>query len=284
MNTRAISPEAARRLAERRATLLDYETLHSGGVYPALRALAEVGGQIAIHHASELLSWERGGRGVVLGSVPGVPPATVVVLGAGHLGWSAARTAIACGAHTIVLDDDGERLRRGLGDDGLRSAVTALATRRNLERYLPVADVVVGAVISPGGEPRFTVSADLVGRMRHGSVVVDLAITQGGCLETSRPTDLSQPTYVHGGVIHSCVPNLTSKAPRTASRALTMAVLPFLTCLAASGLESALRSEPALAGAACLFRGRPVHPSMARALDAEPERLADLLEPSAGSA
>lgn len=265
-------------LAERQVTVVGWEAVEEpDGSHPVRRAMSELAGEMAIHWAAHLLQYENGGRGIVLGGVPGIAPATVVILGAGIVGVSAARAALALRAHVILMDVDLRKLRRAL-EQGCEHAVTALASPRNLARYVPIADALVGAVATPAGRAPFLVTEAMVRTMKPGSVVLDLAIDQGGCVETSRPTSLDAPTFRVHGVTHFCVPNVPANVPRTASRALTLAALPFLERLAQLGLSGALRAAPGLARGVSLYRGRPVHDLPARTLGVEAARLEDLLE------
>jgi alanine dehydrogenase len=204
----------------------------------------------------------------------------VVILGAGTVGRIAARLFLNVGAHPILLDAELERLRGAQAESGTGlpgRPVTALASARNLKRYTAIADVLVGAAVEPGGRAPFLVSEEMVEQMKPGSVVLDLAITQGGCVATSRPTTLASPTFTAHGITHYCVPNMTAAVPRTASRALTLAALPMLLRLAGEGIDGALAADPGLARGVGLFRGEIVNPPLAAALGAQPVRLAELL-------
>jgi alanine dehydrogenase len=259
--------------------VIGYETVEDeAGGHPVLRALSEIAGRMAVHRAADLLEYESGGRGIVLGNVPGIPPPTVVVLGAGTAGWTAASTALACGAHVIVMDAEMARLRHATRH-GCGSAVTALASPRNLSRFVPIADVLIGAVLIPGGRAPYVVDEELVKAMKPGSVILDLSIDQGGCVATSRPTTCDNPTFKRHGVTHYCVPTMTTNVPRTASRATTLAALPFLTQIADEGLSRALRSNPGLSRGVYVYRGKLVHDPAARALGMDVTALADLLLP-----
>jgi alanine dehydrogenase len=214
---------------------------------------------------------------VLLGNLPGVPPPTVLILGAGGVGRSAARLALAMGAHVIVLDEDVEKLaalNRCLGDQ----VVTALAAEARLAQYTPIADVVIGAVLIPGERAPFVVTEQMVRSMKRGSVIVDVSIDQGGCVETSRPTTLDDPTFTVHGVVHYCVPNMTASIARTASRALAHAALPYLVELADKGLDQALGGDPGLAAGTSLLRGKVVQPTLAQALGVEATPIDSLLE------
>lgn len=271
------SKDAVRKLADRRISMIGYEIVHDTvGRRPVLAALSEIAGHMLVHTAGHLLETGAGGRGVILGGVPGIAPATVVILGAGTVGRTAAEHFMALGAHVILMDQDMTKLREAM-EHACHNAVTAVSSPRNLARFTRIADVIVGAVLVPGARAPFLVSEDMVRGMKQGSVIIDLSIDQGGCVETSRPTTADQPTYKVHGVTHFCVPNMTANAPRTASRAMTLAALPYLLRLAEEGIESALRKDPGLARGAYLYRGRLVNEVAAAALGLPPARLSDLL-------
>ena len=277
MHLAVMPAETIHALEEAEATVIGYETVEAeDGGHPVLSALSEIAGQMAVHRAADLLEHESGGRGIVLGNVPGIPPPTVVVLGAGTAGWTAARTALACGAHVIVMDAEMARLRHAIRH-GCGNAVTALASPRNLSHFVPIADVLIGAVLIPGARAPFIVDEELVKAMKRGSVILDLSIDQGGCVATSRPTTCDSPTFECHGVLHYCVPTMTTNVPRTASRATTLAALPFLARIASEGLPRALRSSPGLARGVYVYRGRLVHEPAARALGMSAARLPELL-------
>jgi len=245
----AIAPrEVLARLTELGVTLISYELIcDEAGSRPVLVPFSEMGGKMAVQLAAHYLQTDAGGRGVLLGNVPGVPPPTVVILGAGGVGRSAAHLALAMGAHVIVLDEDLRKLR-ALNHDLGDQVVTVLAAEGRLERYTPIADALIGAVLIPGERAPYVVTEKMVRAMKRGSVVVDVSIDQGGCVETGRPTSLDHPTFTAHGVVHYCVPNMTAAIPRTASRALTTAALPHVLELADRGLDGALASDPGLAG------------------------------------
>jgi alanine dehydrogenase len=265
-------------LAEREITCLAYELVQGPNEELPIRLpFAEMAGHMVLQVAANYLSIEMGGRGVMLGAVPTVAPPTVLILGAGQLGAAAARHAVAAGAHTIVIDHDVARLRVVHEDTG-GHAVTIVADSDRLERYTAIADVVIGAVHIPGGRAPFLVSREMVRGMKKGSVIVDASIDQGGCVETSRPTTLADPVFEAEGVIHYCVPNMTSSVARTASRALASAALPYLVEIAEIGLDEALRRDPGLSAGVTMYRGQLVHPRVAAALGVEPQSLASLVE------
>lgn len=269
--------EQVQRLMELDTTLIGYEIIRDAhGELPVLTPFSEMGGLLAVQLAAYYLHTSAGGRGVLMGNIPGVAPPTVLILGAGTVGRSAARQALAAGAHVIVLDHDVRRLRavhQALG----AQVVTSITAAERVERYTAIADVVIGAVLIPGSPAPRLVSEDMVRQMKPGSVVVDLSIDQGGCLETSRPTDLDDPTFTVHGVVHYCVPNLTANIARTASRALATAALPYLTNLAQDGLDDALRRDPGLADGVYLYRGKLVHEGVGRALGIAVTPLGELL-------
>jgi len=267
------------RLMALEATVLGYEVIEdAAGQRPVLLPLSELAGQMAVHLAAALLQNENRGRGILLGNVPGVPPPTVLILGAGVVGRTAAEQSLAAGAHVILLDADIARLRdaqRQLGG----GVVTAVAGLERIERFTAIADVVIGAVLVPGGRAPFLVTEAMIRAMKPGSVVIDISIDQGGCVETSRPTHLGSPTFVVHDVVHYCVPNLTANIARTASRALTHASLPYLKALAEQGLDACLRRDPGLARGLYLYRGGMVHPAAGETLGIDVTPLAELLDP-----
>ena len=275
----AIAPrDVVTRLMQLDTTLISYELIRStGDERPVLVPFSEMGGRLAVQLAAHYLQIESGGRGVLLGNLPGVPPPTVLILGAGGVGRSAARLALAMGAHVIVLDEDVEKLaalNRCLGDQ----VVTALAAEARLAQYTPIADVVIGAVLIPGERAPFVVTETMVRSMKKGSVIVDVSIDQGGCVETSRPTTLDDPTFTAHGVVHYCVPNMTASIARTASRALAHAALSYLLELAGKGLDRALAEDPGLAAGTSLFRGKVVQHSLGQALGVESTPIDRLLD------
>lgn len=273
----AVAPrERVERLMELEVTLIGYEVIRDDGELPVLLPLSELAGQMVVQIAGHLLQNESGGRGILLGNAPGVPPPTMLILGAGTVGRTAARQALAAGAHVIVIDSDLSKLRR-LNHELEGRVVTVLAGEERLERYTGIADVVVGAILIPGGRAPFLVTEEMVRAMKPGSVLLDISIDQGGCVATSRPTTLADPTFIAHGVVHYCVPNMTANIARTASRALADACLPYISALADAGLEASLGSDPALASGVVLYRGRMVHQAVGETLGLSVESLSDLL-------
>lgn len=243
-------------LVQRKVTAVAFEMVEDRpGHRPVLTSMSEIAGQMAVQTAAYLLQRECGGRGILLGAIPGTPPATVLILGAGTAGTSAADAAVGAGARVIMLDKSIEKLRKITNSYGGRVA-TSTADRDNIARYIPHVDVVIGAVLVPSGaQAPYLVSRDMVKTMRPGSVVVDLSIDQGGCIESSRPTTIEDPTFIFENVVHYCVPNMTANMPRTASDALTHAHLTYLEKIADEGLEKAIRNSSALARGTCMYRG-----------------------------
>jgi alanine dehydrogenase len=265
------------RLRELRITAIGYELIQdAGGGRPVLTPMSELAGEMAVYVAAHYLQNEEGGRGIMLGAAPGIAPPTVLILGAGTVGRTAARRASVVGAHVIVLDDDLSKLRT-LGRNCVTGIVTELVTEDRLARYTAIADVVIGAVLEPGARAPYLISEWMVRHMRPGSVIVDVSIDQGGCVETSRPTTLQDPVFTKHGVVHYCVPNMTANVARTASRAMSDAIVGPVQRLATMGVPAALAADPGLAAGVCLYGGRVVNEQLARILGVEPRPLAALL-------
>lgn len=283
MHAAVMPADTLRALVERRVTALGWEAVEdASGAHPVRRALSEIAGQLAIQWAGYLLQADAGGRGIVLGNVPGIAPATVVILGAGTAGWTAARLAMAHRAHVIVLDLEIERLRIA-PEQGCEHVVTAVASERNIQRYVPIADVVVGAVAAQRGRTPCLVPESVVRCMKAGAIILDLAIDEGGCVETSRPTSLDHPTFQVHGVTHFCVPNMTASVPRTASRAMSLATVPYLVGIVQHGIELAIRSDAGLARGVQLHLGRVLNEGAAASLGVPAARLSDSVGgPSSG--
>ncbi len=265
------------RLAALEITAIGYELVENAqGSRTILTAMSEMAGEMAVFTAAHYLQNEEGGRGILLSHVPGVAPPTVLVLGAGTVGRSAAARALTMGAHVIVLDEDLAKLRAVSAELGAQ-IVTELATADRLARYTAIADVVIGAILIPAARAPLLITEDMVREMRAGSVIIDVSIDQGGCVETSRPTTLENPVFVVHDVVHYCVPNMTANVARTASRALSDVLLRPLRALAAKGLDVGLREDPGLAAGCYLYRGKLVNEALARALGLAPASLPGLL-------
>lgn len=265
------SPDLHAALAKHGITAIAYEVMQdTDGMLPILMPMSEVAGQLAPIFAGQLLTSPHGGRGILLGGLPGVARSIVVIVGAGTLGRSAARAFVGIGAQVLVLDIDVRKLR--IVDEMFGGKVsTMIATAYNLNRVVGFTDVLVGAVLKPGERAPILITREMVKKMRSGSVIMDFSIDLGGCVETSRPMSLSDPTFVAEGVIHFCVPNLPAAVARTSSHALTNAVQPYLLRMAECGLECALGEIPALKQGVKLYKGKIVSQRLATALGREAE-------------
>ena len=249
-------PDLTKALVAADITAIAYETVEARDhSLPMLRPMSEIAGRLAVQIGAHYLGTVQGGRGLLLAGVPGVPPAHVVVLGAGVVGTSAVRIAVGMGARVTVINLDLDRLR--FLDDlyGGRIA-TCAATESAIERAVVEADLVIGAVLVPGARAPKVVSRALVKKMKPGSVIVDVAVDQGGCCETTRPTTHSDPVYVVDGVLHYCVTNMPGIVPHTSPLALTNTTLPYIVRLASEGVEKAIRSDPGLAKGVNVMNGR----------------------------
>ena len=261
----AARPEDVRTLLARQVSAVGLEAIEDeNGDAPVLTSMSELAGSLAVTVGAQLLLSEFGGKGILLGGAPGVPPAHLVILGAGVLGRSAARTALGIGAQVTMLDLSVERLRRAAHEAG-RPFPTMLSSRPNLEKALGFADLVLGAVAVHGQRAPVLVTRDMLRLMRPRSVILDLSIDMGGCFETSRPTAFPAPTYEVDGIVHFCVPNLPAAAARSSTLALTNAVLPYLLEVADKGLEEAVRAHADLRRGVYLHDGRCARQSLARA-------------------
>ncbi len=252
----APDPEQARDLMQSGAICIAYETVTApGGGLPLLAPMSEVAGRMSVQAGAHCLEKPQGGMGILLGGVPGVPPAKIVILGAGVVGTNAAQTATGSGAQVVVLDRDVDALRRIDARFGAR-ATTVFSNRDNIERHVLSADLVIGAVLIPGAAAPKLVTRQMVGAMKPGAVVVDVAIDQGGCFETSHPTTHAEPTYLVERVLHYCVANMPGGVPRTSTFALNNATLPCVIKLADQGLRRALQDDPHLRAGLNVFQGK----------------------------
>jgi alanine dehydrogenase len=262
----AADPQQCRELLERRVIGIAYETVTgAGGTLPLLAPMSEVAGRMSIQVGAGCLERNRGGRGILLAGVPGVPAARVLILGAGIVGTNAAVVAAGSGAQVTVLDRSVDALRRLDARLGAR-VTTAYADARQVEAQLMRADLVIGAVLVPGGTAPRLVTRASVARMKRGAAVVDVSIDQGGCFETSRPTTHAEPCFVAEGVVHYCVTNMPGAVPRTSAQALNHATLPFILALADQGWRQALAADPHLLAGLNVAQGRVAHPAVALAL------------------
>jgi alanine dehydrogenase len=249
----------------KRVTAIAYETIQEDdGALPVQSALSHMAGLMAPQVAGTLLQNERGGKGILLSGVPGVPPAEVVILGAGTFGVAAAHAFLGLGASVYMLDMDLGRLQRVENHLGFgRHIAMMLAHPSNIRKAAAFADVFVGAIHIPGARSPVAVTREMVRSMKPRSVIMDVAIDQGGCVETSRPTTHRDPTFVAENVIHYCVPNMTSVVARSATHALTNAAWPFVAALAGRGFAAALTHVPALKRGVATYQGDVVNAVLA---------------------
>lgn len=264
----AADPDQAASLLDSGATCIAYETVTSvkGGL-PLLAPMSLVAGRLSVQAGAHHMEIHQGGGGALLGGVPGVAPAKVLVLGGGVVGSSAIRVALGMGADVTVVDRSMERLSE-LDEQYPSRLRTVYSTAEAIERHANDADLIIGAVLIPGASAPKLISRDMLGQLKQGAVMVDVAIDQGGCFETSRPTTHAEPTYLLDGVLHYCVANMPGSVARTSTMALTNATLPYIQQLASGDYRKLLSSDPHFAAGLNVFDGRLTHPAVAEALDA----------------
>jgi alanine dehydrogenase len=242
-------------LADRNLTAIGSEIIQlENGRRPVLAAISEIAGQMTVPIAAHLMRSSSGGRGILLGGTPGVPPARVMVLGAGAVGSAAARTAVAAGARVTAFDIAPSKLRRII--EHVRGVETCLADPDAITEAVAGADVVIGAVLVAGTRSPHVVTRAMVETMQPGSAIIDVSIDEGGCVETSRPTTLAQSTFVYKGVTHFCVPNFTADLGRSSSVAIAQAMLPYVLTIADYGVEEAVAACSDLRRGLYTLRGR----------------------------
>ncbi len=245
-------------MLESKITSIAYEQIQlPDGSMPVLRPLSQIGGQLAAQIAARNLQTNYGGKGILIGGIAGVPPAEVVIIGGGTAGSNAARVFMGLGAHVTVLDKDINALQRIC--ERIQNVVTMIATHRNIERACAYADVVVGAVLVPGERAPIVVTRETLKKMKPRSIMIDLSIDLGGCFETSRPTSHDHPTYIEEGMIHYCVPNVPALVARSATYAFENAAMPYISEIAANGIETALKHNPAIELAVNTHNGELLH-------------------------
>jgi len=263
----AAEPHLTKMLMKSGCVAIAFETVTAADrSLPLLAPMSEVAGKLSIQAGAVALQKANGGRGVLLGGVPGVARGKVVILGGGVAGTNAAKVAIGMGAETVVLDKSLPRIRY-LCDIFGNSAEVLYASLENIEKNVIDADVVVGAVLIPGAAAPKLVSAKTVKKMKKGAVMVDISIDQGGCFETSKPTSHSNPTYVTDGVVHYCVTNMPGAVARTSTQALENSTLPFSLALANKGYEKALRDDKHLLAGLNVIDGKVTYKAVAEALE-----------------
>jgi alanine dehydrogenase len=262
----APDPQLTRALQKADVIAIAYETVQlPDGSLPLLTPMSEVAGRLAVQEGAFYLGRAHGGRGILLSGVPGVPRGNVVILGAGTVGVNAAKTAVGLGADVSIVDLRLDRLRDC--DDLFRGQIVTLySSRYNLERVIQRADLLIGAVLVTGARAPVLVTEAMVRQMKEGAVIVDVAVDQGGCVETIHPTTLMEPVYRVGGVVHYGVANMPALVPRTSTFALTNATAPYVMAIADHGLVEAVRRDAALAAGVNVWRGKIVHPAVAASI------------------
>ena len=247
-------------LLSKKITAISYEQIRLvDGTLPVLRPLSQIGGAMAAQIAARLLQNNWGGKGILLGGVAGVPPAEAVVIGAGVVGTYATQMFLGMGAHVTAIDQRLDALQQIA--ERFSNVVTMISTRRNIERATAYADVVVGAVLSPGERAPVLVTREMVREMKPRSVIMDVSIDEGGCIETSRPTTHEHPIFVEEGILHYCVPNMPGVVARTATHAFVNAAMPYILPIVDEGLEAAMRQHPPIERAVTIHAGRQHHAS-----------------------
>jgi alanine dehydrogenase len=248
-------------LLDKKITSIAYEQIQrADGSLPVLRPFSEIGGSMCATIAARFLQCNRGGKGILLGGVPGVPPAEVVILGSGVVATYATRAFLGLGAHVTVIGNDLFSLQAI--HERFPGIVTMASTRRNIEKATAYADVIVGAVLVTGQRAPILVTREMVRAMKPRSVIIDVSIDQGGCVETSRPTTHELPTYVEEGVIHYCVPNMPGVVARTATHAFVNAAMPYISEIAARGVADAMAADASLEMGVNTHAGKLVHLTM----------------------
>ncbi|HKF15568.1 MAG TPA: alanine dehydrogenase [Gaiellaceae bacterium] len=273
----AASEDLTRALIESGAACVAYETVETDdGALPLLAPMSEIAGRLAAQAGASFLEKPAGGRGLLLGAVPGVSPGEVVVIGGGMVGYNAAVIALGLGAKVTILERSIDRMRHL--EEVLGARVTLLmSSSLQIQESVARADLVVGAVLIPGALAPKLISREMVTGMNEGSVIADVAIDQGGCVETSRPTTHSEPVFVVDGVIHYCVANMPGAVPVTSTKALTNATLPYVEAIADHGLRMAIERDPALARGVNVLDGRVTYEAVAEAHGLEYTPLEDVL-------
>jgi alanine dehydrogenase len=267
-------PELTDRLLQSKVNGVAYETIREAdGSLPLLTPMSEVAGRMSVQVGAQYLEKPAGGRGILLGGVPGVAPANVVILGGGIVGTNAAKMALGLGAHVAIIDRSLNRLRE-LDDIFNGQLVTLASNSWTIGEYLKTADLVVGAVLIPGASAPKLVRREMIANMKRGAVVVDVAIDQGGCFETSHATTHTEPVYLVDGVLHYCVSNMPAAVPHTSTFALTNATFPYLLELANHGLKGACERRGALREGVNTYNGYLTYQGVAESLGREYRALA----------
>jgi alanine dehydrogenase len=256
-------PELTDQLLKKKVTGIAYETIRDrSGALPLLTPMSEVAGRMSVQVGAAYLEKEHGGRGLLLGGVPGVPPANVCIIGGGIVGTNAAKIALGMGAKVTIVDLNLNRLREL--DDIFNGRLHTLASNSyNVDRAVQEADLVIGGVLIPGAAAPKIVTRAMVAKMKKGAVIVDVAIDQGGCIETARPTTHSDPSYMVDGVVHYCVTNMPAAVPNTSTLALTNATFPYVLKLAQAGARQAVLGDPGFAEGVNTYDGQLTYAAVA---------------------
>lgn len=264
VNLGNFSPEILNELIKKNITALGFEFYRSGdGSLPLVQMMSEIAGVSSIHIASELLTGNNDGQGMLLGGITGIPPAEVSIIGAGTVGFNAAQTAMGMGARVRIIDEEIYKLRRIEKELGI-NIYTSVAQGNYIREAVVSSDVVIGAAFKEGGRAPLVVTDDMVQEMKEGSVIIDVSIDQGGCVETSRPTTHDQPTFIKHGVIHYCVPNIASRVARTASIAISNIIGPLIVNIGESGgIDNLIKYNEGLKRGIYIYRRHLTKKSMA---------------------
>ena len=263
----AASKDLTERVIRSGVVAIAYETVRDeGGGHPLLTPMSEVAGRMSIQQGAKYLEKPMEGRGILLGGVPGVTPAEVVIVGGGIVGTNAAKVAAGLGARVSIMDIDLDRLRY-LDDIMPKNVITLMSNAQNIRERLKEADLLIGAILIEGARTPLLITRDMIKTMKPGAVIVDVSIDQGGCIETSRPTTHSKPTFMVDGVLHYCVTNMPGAVGGTSTYALTNASLPYVIEIADKGYERAARENPAIKYGLNIVKGKVVNKAVAEALD-----------------
>lgn len=271
-------PDLTDQLLKKSVTGIAYETIKDGhGTLPLLTPMSEVAGRMSVQVGAAYLEKERGGRGVLLGGVPGVPPAQVCIIGGGIVGTNAAKIALGMGAIVTLIDLNLNRLREL--DDIFNGRVYTLASNSySIGQSVKHADLVIGGVLIPGASAPKLVTKAMVSKMKPGAVIVDVAIDQGGCIETAHPTTHSDPSYVVDGVVHYCVTNMPAAVPHTSTLALTNATFPYVMKLARMGVNAAIKSDSAIREGVNTYKGSVTYPAVAQSQGKKSKSVSELIQ------
>lgn len=270
-------PNLTEQLLKKKVTGIAYETVtDKSGALPLLTPMSEVAGRMSIQVGASYLEHERGGRGVLLGGVPGVPPAKVVIIGGGIVGINAAKIAVGMGADVTIIDINLNRLREL--DDIFGGRLRTMASNSySIARAAAEADLLIGGVLIPGAAAPKLVTKEMVRNMKKGAVIVDVAIDQGGCIETARPTTHSDPAYTVDGVVHYCVTNMPGAVPHTSTLALTNATFPYVLKLANQGAAAAIKADSGIREGVNTFQGKLTYSAVAQSQNKPWKNVAELL-------